>query len=92
MKPVSPVIPGNEFEVVYAENQPEYIPLPTIRTEHLVLSRWQLTEEERAHIAQGGDLFILQIGRTVQQPVMPIADAPDKALQIMMETDMEWGK
>jgi hypothetical protein len=89
MEAVSPVVPGNEeFEVVYAKDQPEYQPLPVLRTEKALLSRWRLSEAERAHIAAGGDLFVcvLHFGGTLQ-PMMPIADTPERAMQIMVETE-----
>ena len=82
------MIPGNNFEVVYAEMQPQYVPLPTIRTEKMVLSRWEAPrDDERRHIAAGGDLFILQLGREVQQPVLPIADTPQNALRVLVDTE-----
>jgi hypothetical protein len=86
MIPTSPVVPGSEeFEVTYAADQPEYIPLPVVRTEVALLSRWKLTEDERRHIANGGDLFIAMIhfGQNLQ-PICPIADTPEKALEILM--------
>jgi hypothetical protein len=93
MKPVSPVIPHtDDLEIVYARRQQQYQPLPVIRTERLMMSRWQLTDEERQHIANGGDLFIccIHFGNGLQ-PIMPIAASPDRALEIMMETDREIG-
>ena len=89
MEAVSPVVPGNEdFEVVYAKDQPEYTPLPVLRTEKALLSRWKFTDEERAHVAAGGDMFIcvLHFGGTLQ-PIMPIADTPERAMQIMVEAE-----
>lgn len=89
MQPISPVIPGNEeFEVVYAANQPEYIPLPVLRTEMSLLSRWRLTEAERKHIADGGDLFVcvLHFGEPLR-PLLPIADTPENAMRILVETE-----
>jgi hypothetical protein len=89
MVPVSPVVPGNqEFEVIYAEKQPEYSPLPALRTEKSMLTRWHLSAEERAHIANGGDLFIccLTFGQP-PYPILPIAATPARALEIMIETE-----
>ena len=87
MKPVSPVIPGaQEIEVVYARNQPQYQPLPVIRTKHVLMSRWQLTDEERQHLASGGDLFLLHLGTGIQ-PTLPVAASPQMALDAMMELD-----
>lgn len=89
MEPVQPVVPGNEeFEVVYAKNDPDYLPLPVLRTEHAMLSRWRLTDEERAYIAAGGDLFIcvLHFGEKLQ-PIMPIAKSAEEAVKIMVEVE-----
>jgi hypothetical protein len=89
MEPVSPVVPGNDdFEVTYAKDQQEYQPLPVLRTERALLSRWRLSDAERQHIANGGDLFlcVLHFGGPLL-PMMPIADTPERALQIMIETE-----
>jgi hypothetical protein len=89
MEPVSPVVPGTEqFEVTYAKDQPEYIPLPVLRTNGALLTRWRLTDEERKHIAEGGDLFVcvLHFGGALQ-PLKPIADTPENAMRIMIETE-----
>jgi hypothetical protein len=89
MMPASPVIPGNDdFETVYAKDQPEYVPLPVMRTEKAVMSRWVLTPEERQHIAQGGDLFICQMnfGHALQ-PILPIAAGPQDAVRVLVEVN-----
>ncbi len=53
-------------QVVYAEDQPEY----------LVLSRWPLTSEQRAAIAAGADIYLelLTFNRPLQPIVMFVAD------------------
>jgi hypothetical protein len=89
MESISPVVPGNEqFEVVYAADQPEYQPLPVLRTEKSLLMCWRLTDEERAHIASGGDLFlcVLHFGQPLQ-PLLPIADTAEMAMAIMIEVE-----
>jgi hypothetical protein len=89
MEPVSPVLPTSaEVETVYAKDQPEYKPLPTFRSEKAVLSRWSLTAEERAHIANGGDLFIcmMNFGGPLL-PILPIAASPDQALERMLAAE-----
>lgn len=89
MEAISPVVPGNQqFEVVYAADQPEYQPLPVLRTERSLLSRWRLTDEERAHIAAGGDLFVcvMHFGQPLQ-PLLPIADSAEMAMSIMVQTE-----
>ena len=73
----APVIPGLEgFEVVYAKDQPEYIPLRTLRSrtdEGKVMSRWTLTPEQRKAVAEGADLFLTLL--TFQGPLQPITMA-----------------
>jgi hypothetical protein len=62
-----------EYEVVYAESQPEYIPLRSLRSrtpEARVLSRWSLTPEQRQMIAEGGDIY-LELS-TFGGPLQPI--------------------
>lgn len=64
MRPVSPVIDGyQDKEVVFAKNQPEYLPLPALvleGEEKPVVSRWRLDDEERKRIAAGADLLLTQ--------------------------------
>jgi len=87
MEPVSPVVPGNdEFEVCYAKNQPEYLPLPALGTEHAMLTRWRLTDDERKRLAEGGDLFIavMHFGHKLQ-PLMPMVVTPEDAMARMIE-------
>lgn len=60
-------------EVIYAEDQPEYIQLPAIRfpgTEGLVVTRWTFTNEERDAIDAGADLFLGTM--TFNQPLQPL--------------------
>lgn len=64
MIPVSPVIKGYEqHEVVFAETQSEYLPLPALvleGEEKPVVSRWRLGDEERKKIAAGADILLTQ--------------------------------
>ena len=73
MTPVSPVL-SEEFkdiEVVYAKDQPEYLPLPAIRnSKGIVLSRWKLTDEERNAIHSGADLYLSVY--TFNHPLQPV--------------------
>jgi hypothetical protein len=59
-EPKSPVIVGCEsLEHVFGANQPEYVPLPALRSpDGIVTSRWELTQEEREMIANGADVFV----------------------------------
>jgi hypothetical protein len=69
-----PVIDGLEdHEVVFAKDQPEYIPLRVLvmkRPGNPVLSRWTLTDEQRKTVAEGADVFLELM--TFGQPLQPI--------------------
>jgi hypothetical protein len=80
-----PVVAGLEdFEVVYAKDQPEYLPLRTLvsDTKELnVMSRWTLTPEQRAAIAAGADIFLelMTWGHPLQPIKMRVVQASDDA-------------
>lgn len=69
-----PVFEGLESrEVVYAKDQPEYLPLRALVSDGLkrrVISRWTLTEEERKAVAAGDDIFLMLL--THGYPLQPI--------------------
>lgn len=57
----SPVIEELQaFEMCIAKDQPEYLPLPSLvdQRDGRVMSRWELTDEERKQIAEGADVFV----------------------------------
>lgn len=62
MNPVSPVLPNCKVkEVCYAENQPQYLPLPAIvmsGMEKEVLTRWELSNEEKIALLSGGQIYL----------------------------------
>ena len=64
MEPVDPrvdpsLLPDGSIAVVMAEHQPEYTNLPSVRTPlGQVITRWQLSIDERKRIVQGEDVFI----------------------------------
>lgn len=71
--------PGWE-RVVYAENQPPYLPLPVVRSqddEVRVVSRWTPTPAEREQIARGADVFVtvLTFGGPLQAQLVTIGGA-----------------
>lgn len=73
MTPVTPVLTVELVpdEVVYAKDQPEYMPLPVLRNQAgVVLSRWKLTEAERKAVADGADIFLSVW--TFNGPLQPI--------------------
>ena len=72
MIPVSPIIPGHETnEVIYAKDQPEYIPLPALRVDKdCILTRWRLTWRERLRVLWTGDLYLYVL--TFGKPLQPL--------------------
>jgi hypothetical protein len=78
MIPVSPVVPGREHEeVVYAKNQPQYLPLPALPIEDGIVTRWKLSWGERLRILWTGDLYlsVLTFGQRLQ-PLKPTTTRP----------------
>lgn len=72
MHPVSPVVPSADAdEVVYAKGQPEYVPLPSLKTKDgLVLTRWSVNESERQQILEQGYVYL--VVNTFNQPLQPL--------------------
>lgn len=76
MKPASPVAYDSETrwgvsEIVFAKDQPQYIPLPALRfPDGLVVTRWSLTWSERIRIMLGGSIFLGVL--TFHNPLHPI--------------------
>jgi hypothetical protein len=73
MKPVSPVIPEMDLtEVIFAKNQPQYIPLPAVVVDDgtRVITRWQFSWRERLRILFGGSLWLSLL--TFGNPLQPI--------------------
>lgn len=53
------LVPEGSRAIVIAEYQAEYRDLPSIRTpDGQVITRWTLSDEERAAIGRGEDIFI----------------------------------
>lgn len=69
-----PVIEGLEAkEIVFAKDQPEYIPLRalvTIDDEKAALTHWTLTPDQRRAIANGADIYLELL--TFGAPLQPI--------------------
>ena len=72
MQPVSPVIPGiNATEVTYANDQPQYRPLPAIRClDGKILTRWEFTEDEKRQILEQGYIYLAV--HTFNDPLQPV--------------------
>ena len=74
MKPIK----FKEANVTFAENQPEYLPLPAHKTEDgQVISCWQLSLSERIKILFNGKVWlrILTFNEKLQ-PLKPSVDRP----------------
>lgn len=85
MKPikVGAKLRSGQVEATYAENQPEYLPLPSVvdrsQRENPVYTRWQLTDEERQQLLNGADIFLsLWTFGAPLQPVMLTVGPPDE--------------
>lgn len=79
MKSVSPIFKHSKSaEVIYAEHQPEYTPLPALRNEHTLVTRWNFSDEERERIAKGEDLFLFiqHFGGAVQPVCLIVGEEP----------------
>lgn len=67
-----------EANVVYGENQPQYLPLPAHKTEEgQAIFCFELDEEERKQIAETGELWVSLL--TFNKPLQPILLTTNKA-------------
>jgi hypothetical protein len=97
MTPQSPVVEGLEpYEIILGADQPEYQPLPVLRSaapNYAVLSRWVPTEEERAQIAAGADIFLTvhTFGRSFPPVAMEVAckSTDPEPIEERMQLDRE---
>ena len=68
MKP----IPFKEQNCTYAENQPEYLPLPAFKDDKgEVVSCWGMTWRERLRIIFSGKVYVSLL--TFNHPLQPVA-------------------
>lgn len=61
MKPISPVFPDKKGiqEVVFADDQPEYLPLPAHRDNYgTVTARWHMSWRERVRVLFSGNVWL----------------------------------
>jgi hypothetical protein len=75
MTPESPVIVGyEERQIVYAKDQPEYLPLSTLPVGDPLhgrrLTRWRLSWIERLRVLWSGDIYTDVM--TFNKPLQPI--------------------
>jgi len=76
MKPIM----FKESNIVYAEHQPEYIPLPAFRDDKgEVVSCWKLSVRERVKILFTGKIWLDLL--TFNQPLQPIIISADKLVE-----------
>lgn len=76
LKAVSPVVPGREaMELIFAKDQRQFLPLPALAVEDgspgRIVTRWELTEEDRQRLAAGGSIYVWIT--TYHQPLQPLA-------------------
>lgn len=64
------LVPAGSKAVVIAEHQEEYRDLPSIRTPNgYVITRWSLSDEERAAIVRGEDIYITLLAHGAINPL-----------------------
>ena len=75
-----------EVNVIYGENQPEYIPLPAHRTgDGQAVFCFELDEEERKRITETGELWVSML--TFNQPLQPILITTKKSDLFIEQSD-----
>lgn len=88
MKPQQKILSRVVFDpmleaVVLAKNQPQYLPLPVIRSSYplgRVTSRWSLSLWERILVLFGGSLWIQQLTfGDPTQPIKPLLKEPTES-------------
>lgn len=88
MKPISPNLYWLDEgqEVVYAKDQPEYLPLPAHRMpDGLVITCWKLSWRERVLVLFGKHIFLKQLTfNTPLQPLRLTVDVPSELKRPMI--------
>ena len=66
-----------EQTIVWAKNQPPYLPLPAYTNDKETISCWKLTWKERFKVFMNGQLWLRQMnfGESLQ-PQAPTVDVP----------------
>lgn len=70
--PITPNLTGYP-EIIFAKNQPEYLPLPAVRVDTEtgeIVTRWRLSWRERWRLFCGGDLYLHVL--TFGHPLQPL--------------------
>lgn len=75
MKPIK--FPGSN--IVYAEDQPEYQPLPAMRMpDGMVITCWELSDEELKIVLKNRKIYIqLHTFNQPLQPILPLVELSD---------------
>lgn len=64
------LVPAGSKAIVIAEHQSEYRDLPSIRTpDGQVITRWSLSNDERARIVKGEDIYITLLSHGAINPM-----------------------
>ena len=84
MKPASPVFTQKyvELEVVYAKDQPQYMPLPALRIGEpgIILTRWRMSWRERLIALFRGSVYLQVMTHDLPlQPVSVFVDRPKES-------------
>ena len=67
-----------EHNATFGEGQPQYKPLPVhITPEGQVISCWQRSEEDKARIAETGQIWLSQL--TFNRPLQPVFMTTDRS-------------
>lgn len=56
--------------IIFAKDQPEYIPLPAISEGNVVISKWNLTDQDIKKIFDSRSIYLMQL--TFGQPLQPV--------------------
>lgn len=85
MRPIAPRTGADE--IVVAEEQEEYMPLTVAVYRYGdgsigLLTRWTFTDEERAAVARGEDVYVMQVGRGSLQPMIVRTGPADFTLEV----------
>lgn len=72
MTPVEPAVPDGEVLVVFAKDQPQYLPLPaSVGPTGIVTTEWEPTAEELEQLFVGGRVQLRVY--TFGQPLQPVS-------------------
>jgi hypothetical protein len=72
MTPVEPRLYDGQRRIVFAKDQPEYIPLPaSVDADGVVMTEWEPTAEELQRLLCGGRIRLFT--HTFGQPLQPMS-------------------